>query len=172
MPKTSNNKLIPQLVVSDARKAIDFYTKVFGAKVDEIKNDKHGVIYAKLLIGNDAIIIVDKKIYAGKTSDINSFASMYLYDDNPKNIFSKAMENGAQIMASPMLDNLSGDKTTMFWDPFGLKWSIADPNVPFNSQGGSNGNSNNKYYKYKYLKYKTKFRDLNNQLKKIEKQNI
>ena len=163
MPKTSNNKLIPQLVVSDAQKAIDFYTKVLGAKVDEIKEENHGIIYAKLLIGNDAIIIVDKKIYAGKTSNIESFASMYLYDDNPKDIFSKAMENGAQIMASPMLDNITGDKTTMFWDPFGLKWTIADPNVPFNSQGGSR--NNDKYYHYKYLKYKTKFHDLNNQIK-------
>lgn len=76
------------------------------------------------------------------------------------------MENGAQIMASPMLDNITGDKTTMFWDPFGLKWTIANPNVPFNSQvAGHHNNRNDEYYQYKYLKYKTKFHDLNNQIK-------
>lgn len=66
MPKTSNNKLIPQLVVTDAQKAIDFYAKVFGAKVDELKDGKDNIIYAKLLIGNDAIIIVDKKFMQEK----------------------------------------------------------------------------------------------------------
>ena len=92
------HNLTPCLVVKDANKAIEFYTKVFGAR-ENYRNqapDNKSIMYAELTIGDSKLILSDEfpdmvslsPLTIGKTS-----VSLYLYVDDADHTFERAVSS-------------------------------------------------------------------------------
>jgi PhnB protein len=123
------HNLTPCLVVNDANKAIEYYTKVFGAK-ENYRNhapDNKSIMYAELSIGDSKLILSDEfpdmdslsPITIGKTA-----VSIYLYVDDADRTFDLAVSEGANVIMK-VTDAFWGDRWGQLRDPFGHIWSIA-----------------------------------------------
>lgn len=124
----------PNLVIRGAKEAIEFYKKVFNAKVTFQHDRPDGkIMHATITIGNSIIMLADEcPPHEGhETQCVRSPAdlggtsfSLYLYVKNADEIFNKAIENGA-TESMPMSDMFWGDRMGVFKDPFGHFWSVA-----------------------------------------------
>ena len=122
------HSITPYLIVHNANAAIEFYTKVFGAKV-VMRMEKPGgkIGHAELRIGDAKIMVADEcpemdsygpKRYKG------SPVGIHLYIKDVDSIVQKARDAGAKVIRA--VDNMFyGDRTGTLEDPFGHKWSVS-----------------------------------------------
>jgi PhnB protein len=120
----------PGLTVKNAKEAMEFYKKAFGAEQhhdicwDE-KNEK--VMHAEMKIGNSIIMINDEFPEwgcAGPSTLGSTPVSFYIYVENCDELFERATKAGATAIF-PVSDSFWGDRHGCVQDPFGHKWSIA-----------------------------------------------
>jgi PhnB protein len=121
------HSITPYLVVSDARKAIEFYQRAFGAH-DIVKMDSPNgkIMHAELKIGDSMLMIADEmgsgvsspKALGGTT------VGVMLYVDNVDAVFKQAVSAGAKADQQPA-DQFWGDRYGKLTDPFGHSWSLA-----------------------------------------------
>lgn len=127
--------ITPSLVIHNAKKAIQFYKKVFNAKLNFFQEWPDGkVMHAEMAIGDSIFMIADDcgESHTGhetkcvrSPSDLRGTTiSLYLYVNNADAIFRKALKNKAKVVM-PMEDMFWGDRMGTFKDPFGHFWSIA-----------------------------------------------
>ena len=125
---TGYHTITPTLIVKDARAAIAFYKKAFGAEEKEVFTGPDGrVMHAEVKIGDSILMLSDEMPQRGclsPTSLKGSSASLYLYVENADSLFERAVKAGAEV-AMPMADMFWGDRWGQVSDPFGYKWSIA-----------------------------------------------
>lgn len=118
----------PYLVVNDARTAIDFYRRAFGAK-EVVKMDGPGgkISHAELKLGDSMIMLSDEMPGSGTrapTSLGGTTAGVFLYLENVDTTFQQAVAAGAKV-DSPLADMFWGDRYGKLTDPFGHSWSLA-----------------------------------------------
>lgn len=123
------HNLTPCLVVKDANKAIEFYTKVFGAQENYRNNapDNKSIMYAELTIGDSKLVLSDEFPEMDSLSPPESGkspVSIYLYVDDADRTFEVAASEGAEVLMQ-MTDAFWGDRWGQLRDPFGHIWSIA-----------------------------------------------
>src|ERR1044071_3987700 len=117
------HSLTPNIAFKDARKAIDFYKKAFGAKEKFLMpglNGK-GVIHAELWIGNSIVMMTEEMPGSpGRSAESlgNSPIGLYLYVEDADAVFKKAVELGAKIQMQ-LQDMFWGDRMGQVKDPFG-----------------------------------------------------
>jgi PhnB protein len=118
----------PYLAVEDAARAIDYYTKAFGAKERGRMDAPDGKIaHAELEIGDSLVMLSDPFPQAstrppkelGGTS-----VSVFLYVEDVDAVVKKAVDSGATITME-VADQFWGDRFGSITDPFGHSWSIA-----------------------------------------------
>jgi PhnB protein len=118
----------PYLAVDDAAAAIEYYTKVFGAKETVRMDGPDGTIgHAELDVGDSKIMLSDPFPQAstkppkelGGTS-----ASVFMYVEDVDAVVKKAVDAGATITME-VQDQFWGDRFGSITDPFGHLWSIA-----------------------------------------------
>jgi PhnB protein len=118
----------PYLAVEDAAKAIEFYTKAFGAKERVRMDTPDGKIgHAELEIGDSLVMLSDPFPQAstkppkelGGTS-----ASVFLYVEDVDALTKQAIDAGA-TSTMEVADQFWGDRMGSITDPFGHSWSIA-----------------------------------------------
>ena len=103
------HSLTPNIAFKDARKAIDFYKKAFGAKEKFLMpglNGK-GVIHAELWIGNSIVMMTEEMPGSpGRSAESlgNSPIGLYLYVEDADAVFKKAVELGAKIQMQRGID--------------------------------------------------------------------
>jgi PhnB protein len=117
----------PYLIVDDAKAAIDFYVRAFGAeeKFRLPMGDKIG--HAEIKIGNSFIMLADEfpeMGHLGPKSRGGPTCSLMLYVDDVDTAFPKAIEAGATEQR-PVEDQFWGDRMGTLTDPFGHQWSLA-----------------------------------------------
>jgi PhnB protein len=105
--------LTPHIVVSDAKKAADFYQKAFGAEVR----------------GMDSILMFNEEVrHVGVLSPNSTKAStcvtLHMYVKDADKAFAAAVAAGAKVIM-PLEDQFWGDRYGTVEDPFGHRWSIA-----------------------------------------------
>jgi PhnB protein len=120
-------QITPYLAVAGAGDAIDFYTKVFGARERMRMPGPDGTIgHAELEIGNSLIMLADEfpdmghrgpKTVGGTPVTIN------IYVEDVDDVFERAVEAGAKELR-PVENQFYGDRTGQLEDPFGHRWSI------------------------------------------------
>jgi PhnB protein len=121
--------LTPSVVFKDCKKAIEFYKKVFGAKVvDEMPGpDGRGTMHASVQIGDSMLMMGDESPGQDcKSAETlgNSPVTLCIYVPNVDEVFKRALANGAkQVM--PVADMFWGDRAGNVKDPFGNGWMIA-----------------------------------------------
>jgi PhnB protein len=119
------HSLTPHITVKDARQAIAFYEKAFGA--NRIRCiDMGGMIgHAEIRIGDSILMLNDE--FPGQASappaDLDCL-SLHLYVDDADALFEKATRAGCSVVMLPM-DMFWGDRYGKVRDPFGYTWSIA-----------------------------------------------
>jgi PhnB protein len=120
--------ITPHLVVRDAKAAIDFYQRAFGAQVQGniayMPNGK--VMHALLKIGNSMLMLNDEfpehGVVAPETADAGILLHLYL--ENVDEVFARATGAGAKAKM-PLMDMFWGDRYGKVLDPFGHMWTLA-----------------------------------------------
>ena len=120
--------LTPYLVCKDAAKAIDYYTKVFGAQ-ETVRMPGPGgrIMHAELKIGNSMLMLSDENKERGYLSPETiggTATSIMFYTDDVDAVYSRSVAAGAKS-ETPPADMFWGDRMGNVVDPFGHKWAIA-----------------------------------------------
>ena len=120
--------LTPYLVCKGAAKAIDFYTKVFGAQeMLRMPGPDGQIMHAEVKIGNAILMLADENKERGHLSPVTlggSGSSVMLYTNDVDAVFSRAVAAGAKAEMPPA-DMFWGDRMGNLVDPFGHKWAVA-----------------------------------------------
>ena len=122
------NSVNAYIAVDDAAKAIEFYTRAFGAKErGRMPGPNDTIAHAELQIGDSVVMLSDPmpqsptktpKELGGVTS------SLMLYVEDVDEFVQQAVDAGAEI-TMPVEDQFWGDRFGRVKDPFGHDWSIA-----------------------------------------------
>ena len=121
------NCITPYLAVRNAKAAIAFYQKAFGAKeIGRLIMPGDTVGHAELQIGDSHIMLSEEMPEWGNKSPATLGATtvaMVLYVANADTTFQQALDAGATAV-SPVKDEFYGDRSGVVLDPFGHKWHI------------------------------------------------
>lgn len=123
--------VIPHLTVSDAKAAVEFYQRAFGAKSLGAATTPDGrVMHAALDFNGSQIFLNDDFPEfcggAGRSPSAlgGSPVTIHLYVPDADEAFRRAVEAGAEIVM-PIGDQFWGDRYGVVQDPFGQQWSLA-----------------------------------------------
>lgn len=116
-----------QLSVVDSQKAIDFYTRAFGAR--ELSRFEAGgrIAHAELQIGSSVLALSDEAVewdFPSATRLGGSPVVMQILVDDPDGVVARAVKEGARLL-SPVEDQFYGDRSGRVADPFGYIWRVA-----------------------------------------------
>lgn len=120
--------LTPYIVVRDAKAAIEFYVKAFGAVARNVAMTPEGnkVMNAQLVIGNSVLMLNDEFPDFGATAPKDGervHSTIHINSLDVNTDFQRAIDAGA-IVTMPLADMFWGDRYGAFKCPFGYKWSM------------------------------------------------
>ncbi len=123
------HSVTPMFMYKDARKAIEFYKKAFGAmELFAMPGPEgKGVMHAELLIGNSIIMMGEENPQAPcKSAEALgcSPVSFYIYVEDVNEAFERAVKAGGQVRM-PVEEMFWGDRVGTLEDPFGYSWWLA-----------------------------------------------
>ena len=112
----------PALIVKDGLKAIEYYTKVFGAtqRACMMMPDGKKIAHAELEIEDSVIMLGDEypeMKYLSPTTIGGSPISLILYVEDVDKTFNLAVSEGAKVL-DPVADQFWGDRLGSIVDPF------------------------------------------------------
>jgi PhnB protein len=120
------SSITPYLIFEDAKAALDFYTKAFGAQELFRMPMGNRIAHAEMQIGNSRIMLADEApqmdAYGPKHHN-GSPVSLMLYVDDVDAFTKEAVAAGVEVLR-PVKDQFYGDRSGTFLDPFGYKWTI------------------------------------------------
>lgn len=118
--------LTPFLAVPGAAAAVDFYRRVFGARVVDVTEIGGTMVHAELDFGHGRLQIgepsPDYHLVPPPAGD-DACYSLGLYCADVDGLVERAVEAGATIR-EPLADFVSGDRYASLLDPFGIRWSV------------------------------------------------
>ena len=118
----------PYLAIKDAAKALDFYTRAFGAVESyKLMMPDGRVGHAEIRLGDSLIMLADEfPEYGGEAPDTlgGSPVSLHLYVEDVDAFVKKAVAAGAKER-KPVADQFYGDRSGQLEDPFGHLWWVA-----------------------------------------------
>jgi PhnB protein len=118
----------PYLTVDDAKGAIEFYKRAFGATERGVMAVPDGrIAHAELQIGNAVVMLCDKlPEFFGRTPKelSGTTVSIFLFVEDVDAVVQCAADAGATVIMEPD-DQIWGDRLGQVEDPFGHLWLIA-----------------------------------------------
>ncbi|MEV6595507.1 VOC family protein [Actinoplanes sp. NPDC051346] len=118
--------LTPFLAIADARGAIDFYQKNFGARVVDVTEMGGVVAHAVLDFGNGLLQLgepmPDYGMVPAPEGDQDCY-SIGLYCPDVDAVVERAVAAGATVREAPVTF-VSGDRFASIRDPYGVRWSV------------------------------------------------
>jgi PhnB protein len=123
------NTLTPHLVVFDAKAAIEFYQRAFGAtlKVCLPAEDGKRIMHASMQVGDSMLMLGDEFREFGQTAPTTlggSPVTIHMYVEDADAMFERAVLAGATIIM-PVSETFWGDRYGKVSDPYGHHWSLA-----------------------------------------------
>ena len=116
------------IVVSDSKKAIEFYKKAFDAKeIYQMPAPDGKIMHAMVQIGDSFVMMCDEFPQMGCKAPESlggTASSIHLYVSDADKVFNQAVNAGA-TPSMPIMDAFWGDRFGTITDPFGHSWSIA-----------------------------------------------
>ncbi len=117
----------PMLSVADVRRAMNFYTEVFGFKTKVVMDSPQGIMHAELTLRDTTLMLSPESrqqnnLSAGSIG--NTPLTLYVLVDSVDDVFSNALRAGGQILM-PVMDMFWGDRCGIVSDLDGNKWMIA-----------------------------------------------
>jgi uncharacterized glyoxalase superfamily protein PhnB len=119
--------ITPHITVRNAKEAMEFYKKAFGAEVLHTMMQGDAVMHAMLKIGDSFLMLNDEFPQMGSLSPLSTNGSgvvLHIYTENVDAAFARATSAGATV-AMPLMDQFWGDRYGIVADPYGHKWSLA-----------------------------------------------
>ena len=124
-------RLRPGLVVQDARRAIDFYQRAFGARqvscfVDQKLAPGGHVVYAELTFGSVTFSLCDeaRDWHNHAPPSLGGTPVIFTIEvDDADAAGARLAEAGAEVVF-PVADQFYGERQGRFRDPFGHYWLI------------------------------------------------
>ncbi len=126
-------RITPHLMVRGGRKAIEFYTRAFGATVLYEARMPHGDgLHAHLQIGRTMIMITDEQpprpngvMMVASPESLGASTTILEMDvDDVDGVYQRALDAGGTPML-PICDTFYGDRMGWVGDPFGHVWAIS-----------------------------------------------
>lgn len=113
--------IAPWLTVSDAQKAVDFYTAAFGAvEISRLEGDDGKVAVAQLGVDGAAFWVQEEE---GESAPRSTSVRMILSVEDPGVAYERAITAGATEVA-PVSEGY-GWRTGRVTDPFGYDWELS-----------------------------------------------
>ena len=126
--RADNGTITPHLMVRGGRKAIEFYTRAFGAKERLRMDGPEGTIaHAEIELGDHVFMVADPFPQSATKSPRELGAttvSVMMYVQDVDAAVQNALDAGATI-TMPVEDQFWGDRFGQITDPFGHVWSLA-----------------------------------------------
>jgi PhnB protein len=131
--RADNGRITPHLMVRGGRKAIEFYTRAFGATLLYESAMPHGDgLHAHLQVGKTMIMVTDEQppgpngvmVVASPESVGTATTILEMYVDDADLVYQRAVDAGGKPML-PIGDTFYGDRMGWVADPFGHIWAIA-----------------------------------------------
>lgn len=120
--------LTPYLIVREAARAIEFYTRALGAAEMVRMAEPGGRIgHAELRIGDCIVMLADEFPEVGAVSPQTlggPGVTFLLYVENVDEAFARALTAGGRQLRA-VKDQFYGDRSGSFEDPFGHHWTLA-----------------------------------------------
>ncbi len=117
------HRVTPYLYFGEAGKAIDWYTKAFGAQVRGRMDTPDGHVgHAELMIGDSIIMLGDRPDNSPRARG-GATTGFVIYTEDVDSAFKKAIDLGAK-QVQPVEDKFYGDRMGTLTDPFGHEWSL------------------------------------------------
>jgi PhnB protein len=115
------------LTVRDAAKAIEFYSRAFGAEElyrTQLPNGQ--VMHAEVKLGRSVLMLAEEMAQRPRGPDekVGTPIALHLYVDDVDSAVARAVKAGATV-AFPVADMFWGDRYAQLKDPFGHLWSLA-----------------------------------------------
>ena len=125
---TAIGPLTPHIVVRGAAQALQFYAKVFGARVDFSLLEPGGKVgHAELLIGESRLMLADEYPDFGALAPASvggTPVALHLYVPDVDASMALAEKHGATVLRGAK-DEFYGDRSGTLLDPFGHRWNLA-----------------------------------------------
>lgn len=126
-------RIIPYLMVDDARAAMDFYVEVLGAERvgDPIVMDDNRIGHAELRVGASTVYLADdfpELGYLGPNARGGTTAMFNVRVADADETYAHAIASGAT--AERPVQNQHGVRMGTFYDPFGHRWALMGPEDP------------------------------------------
>jgi PhnB protein len=122
------HSVTPSLVVKDASRAIDWYSKALGAQeLYRMPGPDGRLMHAEIRIGDSIIMMTDEMPEMGGKGPQTlggTPVSLMIYCEDCDALFNRAVSAGASVRM-PLEDSFWGDRWGMVTDPFGHIWAIA-----------------------------------------------
>jgi len=120
--------LTPYLALHDAKSAIEWYGKVFGAKLfggEPMPGPGGKIMHAQLKVGSSLFFVSDIFPESDMVDASRAGASVNLniFHKDADKMWERAVANGAKV-TMPFSDQFWGDKYGRIIDPFGHSWAI------------------------------------------------
>lgn len=126
-PSPEVGALTPYIIVKNAKAAIAFYEKVFGAREEyRIPNPNGTIGHAELQIGAGRLMLADEHPAFGALSPPSiggTPVKLHLYVTDVDATIALAENEGATVLR-PAQDQFYGDRSGMIADPFGHQWFL------------------------------------------------
>ena len=126
-----HHTVTPYVIVEDARRAIAFYERAFGAVRTSLTADDAGKVrHAEIRVGDSQIMLAEPFDFGGVaarspgTSGGATSMHLYLYVPDVDALFAQAIGAGAREVM-PVSDQRYGDRSGGVADPFGHVWWLA-----------------------------------------------
>src|SRR5581483_2315958 len=119
----------PYLIVDDAARAIEFYTRALGAEeLMRMSGPGGRIMHAEIRIGDSVVMLgdepPDKADCRSPRSAGARTASLYVYVTDVDAVVGRAAGAGARIV-TPLADMFWGDRIATIEDPSGHQWTVA-----------------------------------------------
>jgi PhnB protein len=127
IPKGFRN-VTAYLCVDGAAKAMEFYTKAFGAKELMRQAMPDGkLIHGRVQIGDSIVMLSDffpGGVTAAPSSTGKTTVTLHIYSKNVAPLWARAVRAGATVLM-PLDKQFWGEKYGQLRDPFGHVWSLS-----------------------------------------------
>ncbi|HEY9757120.1 MAG TPA: VOC family protein [Oculatellaceae cyanobacterium] len=118
----------PNLTIKNAKEAMDFYVKAFGAEIVMSMSGPDGkLMHGEVKIGDSVIFIHDEceqMDALGPSSRGGATGGLIIYSEDADAMFDRAVKAGCSVKM-PVADQFWGDRYGCVADPFGHVWSVA-----------------------------------------------
>jgi PhnB protein len=118
----------PYLAIGNAKAAIAFYQRAFGAELTmQLLMPDGEVAHAEIRIGNSVLMLSEEKAEWGNRSPLSLGGSpvhLMVYVPDVDAAFARALAAGAREKR-PVEDQFYGDRAGTLTDPYGFQWTLA-----------------------------------------------